>query len=152
VRDQFRDDGIVLDNALAFWVNRFYQLTRRQMYRAFSAHGFELTPEQWQVLVRLWERDGRTQSDLCDGTTRDAPTMSRILDSMQKSGLVTRAFDPDDGRTRLVVLTPKGRAAKAKLVPIVKELVAKLEEGIPERDLETTRRTLRRLVENVGDD
>jgi DNA-binding MarR family transcriptional regulator len=150
VRDQFREDGIVLENALAFWVNRFYQGARREMYRAFHAEGFELTPEQWSILVRLWERDGRSQSDLCEATTRDAPTMSRILDAMARSGLVSRAVDPEDGRGRLVVLTPKGRAAKKTLVPIVRELVARIEEGVPQRDLEITRKTLRRLVENLG--
>jgi len=149
VRDQFRDDGIVLDNALAFWVNRFYQATRREMYRAFAEHGFEVTPEQWQVLVRLWERDGRTQSELCDATTRDAPTMSRILDSMARHGLVSRAANPDDARTRLIVLTPKAREAKKVLVPVVRALVARLEDGVSERDLEITRKTLRRLVENM---
>ncbi len=150
VRDQFHDRGIVLENAMAFWVNRFYQGARREMYRVFQQHGFELTPEQWQVLVRLWERDGRTQSDLCEVTTRDAPTMSRILDTMQRAGLVARAVDPGDRRTRLVVLTPRGKAARETLVPVVREMVARFEAGIPEEDLDLTRRTLRRLCDNIG--
>lgn len=147
MRDQFDEDGIVLENALAFWANRFSEAARRGMYRAFVAHGVELTPEQWTVLVRLWERDGRTQSDLAAATHRDAPTLSRILDSMSKAGLVARAVDPNDARARLAVLTPRGRALKATLVPVVRDLVARFEEGIPERDLEITRRTLRRIVE-----
>ena len=61
MRDQFDKDEIVLENALAFWVNRFYETTRRAMYRAFREHGHELTPEQWMVLVRLWERDGHAE-------------------------------------------------------------------------------------------
>jgi len=135
MRDQFDKDEIVLENALAFWVNRFYETTRRAMYRAFREHGHELTPEQWMVLVRLWERDG--------------PTMSRIVDSMSKAGLVARAVDDGDARSRLVVLTPKGREAKKTLVPVVRKLVAELERDIPERDLEITRRTLRRIAERL---
>lgn len=150
MRDQFRGDGIVLDNALAYWVHRFYEATRREMYRAFAEHGFDLTPEMWAVLVRLWERDRRPQRELAEATYRDAPTMSRILDALGKRGLVTRVDDPDDGRTRLIVLTAKGRDARGKLVPVVKRLVARLEADVSERDLETTRRTLRRLVENAG--
>ena len=149
MRDQFDKDGIILENALAFWVNRFYETTRRAMYRAFREQGYELTPEQWIVLVRLWERDGRTQSDLAAACHRDAPTMSRILDSMSKAGLVARAVDETDARTRLIVLTPKGREAKKTLLPLVRKLVAELEGDIPERDLEITRRTLRRIVERL---
>lgn len=149
MRDQFDKDGIILENALSFWVNRFYETTRRAMYRTFREHGYELTPEQWVVLVRLWEREGRTQSDLADACHRDAPTMSRILDSMAKAGLVARAVDDADARTRLIVLTPKGRDAKKTLLPLVRKLVAELERDIPERDLEITRRTLRRITERL---
>lgn len=150
MRDQFRGEAIVLENALAFWVNRFHQTSRRELYRAFSAAGHDLTPEQWMVLVRLWEKDGRTQSELCEATTRDAPTMSRIVDSMARRGLLRRAIDPDDARTRIVVLTDAGRSASRVLVPIVRELVARVEQGIPEKDLEITRRTLRRMAENLA--
>ena len=149
MRDQFDKDGIILENALAFWVNRFYETTRRAMYRAFREQGYELTPEQWIVLVRLWEREGRTQSDLAAACHRDAPTMSRIVDSMSKAGLIARAVDDADARTRLIVLTPKGREARKTLLPLVRKLVAELEGDIPERDLEITRRTLRRIVERV---
>lgn len=150
MRDQFREDGIVLENALAFWAQRFQSAARREMYRAFHEQGFDLTPEMWIVLVRLWERDRRSQGDLAEATTRDAPTMSRIVDTLAKRGLVARVADPDDARARLIVLTPAGRAARKKLVPVVRALVERLEAGIPERDLEITRRTLRRLAENAG--
>ena len=150
MRDQFRDDGIVLDNALAYWVHRFYEAARREMYRTFDQKGFDLTPEMWAVLVRLWERDGRTQRELAEATNRDAPTMSRIVNALGRRGLISRASDPGDARTRLILLTPRGRAARQTLVPVVKALVARFEAGIPQRDLETTRRTLRRLAENAG--
>ena len=80
--DQFKKGGIVLENALAYWVNRYSQSARREMYRVFTEKGFDLTPEQWMVLVRLWEKDARSQGELCDATTRDPSTMSRIVDSM----------------------------------------------------------------------
>jgi MarR family transcriptional regulator, organic hydroperoxide resistance regulator len=146
VRDQFKDGGIVLENALAYWVARFYEAARREMYRAFREHGFEVTPEQWMVLVRLWEQDAQTQSELCAITHRDAPTMSRILASMRSRGLVRTATDEEDKRTRRVSLTPKARAARRTLVPVVESLVARFESQVTERDLETTRRTLRTLV------
>ncbi len=147
MKDQFRGDAIVLENALAFWVNRFYEGARRAMYRAFREHGFELTPEQWMVLVRLWERDGRSQADLAAAIVRDAPTTSRIVSSMASRGLVRRGTDPEDGRTRVVLLTKKGQEARTTLVPVVRELVESFERHVSRADLETTRRTLRRMVE-----
>jgi DNA-binding MarR family transcriptional regulator len=151
MKDQFHGGSIVLENALAFWVNRFYEATRRAMYRAFREHGFELTPEQWMVLVRLWERDGRSQADLAAAIHRDAPTTSRIVSSMASHGLVRRGTDPDDGRTRVVLLTKKGHDARTTLVPIVKKLVQGFERKVPAADLEVTRRTLQTLVAHLDD-
>jgi DNA-binding MarR family transcriptional regulator len=150
MRDQLRDGAIVLENALAFWVNRFYEASRRELYRAFGARGLELTPEQWMVLARLSQRDEQTQRELCEATTRDPSTMSRIVGGMAKRGLVRRALDPHDARSRVIVLTAEGRRAITTLVPVAMEIVARAEDGISERDLAVTRRTLRRMVENLG--
>ena len=68
MKDQFRDGGIVVDNAIGFWIHRVYQATRNEMYRAFRERGCDVTPEQWAVLIRLWERDGCSQTELSDAT------------------------------------------------------------------------------------
>jgi DNA-binding MarR family transcriptional regulator len=142
--------SIVLENALAFWVNRFYEVSRRAMYREFRTFGVEITPEQWLVLVRLWERDDRPQRELAGAIGRDAPTTSRIVDAMERAKLVSRVADPGDARSRRVRLSAKARALRQVLVPVVKKMVAKMEHGVTERDLEITRQTLQRLTANLG--
>lgn len=149
MRGQFQGNQVVLEKALPFLIHACYQQLRSLTYKEFLGQGLELTPEQWVVLVRLWEKDGQSQSALSESTLRDRPTMSRILDTMEKSGLVERCVDPDDARSRLVRLTRTGKALQPKLVPIAKKLVSRLEAGIPERDLETTHRTLARMLENL---
>jgi MarR family transcriptional regulator, organic hydroperoxide resistance regulator len=149
MRGQFQGNQVVLEKALPFLIHACYQQLRSLTYKEFLGQGLELTPEQWVVLVRLWQKDGQSQSALSESTLRDRPTMSRILDTMEKSGLVERSVDPDDARSRLVRLTRTGKALQPKLVPIAKKLVTRLESGIPERDLETTHRTLARMLENL---
>ena len=106
-------------------------------------------PEQWIVLVQLWRKDGQSQSALSELTLRDRPTMSRILDTMEKTGLVERTVDEKDARSRLVKLTRSGKSRQNELVPIAKTLVARLEAGISERDLEITHKTLSRILKNL---
>ena len=149
MRGQFDGDQVKLEKALPFLIHACYQQIRSATYKEFSAHGLELTPEQWIVLVQLWTKDGQSQSALSELTLRDAPTMSRILDTMQKSDLVTRVVDEQDARSRLVKLTKTGKALQAKLVPVAKKLVARLEQDISERDLETTHRTLAKMLQNL---
>lgn len=151
MKDQFTADGIVVDNAIGFWIHRVYQASRNEMFRLFREAGEEVTPEQWAVLIRLWERDGRSQSDLSDCTFRDRPTMSRILDVLEERGILQRRVDRADGRVRLVFLTRKGRELERKLVPVAKAIVERMTAGIDEKALVSTRATLRRMFENLTD-
>lgn len=149
MKDQFVDGGIVVENALGFWIHRVYQASRNEMFRAFREKGEEVTPEQWAVLIRLWERDGQTQNELAEDTFRDRPTMSRILDVMETNGLVERRSDARDRRARCIVLTRKGRELRKKLVPVAERLVERMVAGISEAELQTTRSALRRMFENL---
>jgi DNA-binding MarR family transcriptional regulator len=151
MKDQFAEGGIVVDNALGFWIHRVYQASRNEMFRRFREHGEEITPEQWAVLIRLWERDARTQGELSDATFRDPPTMSRIVDGMQERGLLERQVSLKDSRVRIVSLTRKGKALQKKLVPVVQQIVERMLAGIDDSALVTTRDTLRRMFANLED-
>jgi DNA-binding MarR family transcriptional regulator len=150
MRDQFRDGEIVVDNAIGFWIHRVYQASRNEMYRLFRAHGEDVTPEQWAVLIRLWERDGVTQGELSDATFRDAPTMSRIVGVMETRGLLERRADADDGRVRRIHLTRRGRALQKKLVPLVQDIVERMVAGIDDAQLVGARDALRRMFDNLA--
>lgn len=147
--DQFTEDGIIVDKAIGFWINRVYQRSRTEMYRLFAEQGEDITPEQWMVLIRLWERDGISQAEVSDATLRDAPTMSRILKTMEQRGIVERRRSPEDARIQFVFLTRHGRALKKKLVPEVRSLVERMLQGIPPKDLEGLRKTLKQMFENL---
>jgi DNA-binding MarR family transcriptional regulator len=149
MKDQFRDGQIVVDNAIGFWIHRVYQASRNEMFRAFRDKGEEVTPEQWAVLLRLWEHDGRNQAELSEATFRDAPTMSRILSGMEARGWLERRADRDDGRARRVHLTRTGKALQAKLVPVVQRIVEHMVQGIDDSDLLVTRKTLQRMFANL---
>lgn len=150
VKGQFTGSGIALERAISFWIARVYSVTRTELYRRFRAAGLAMTPEQWMILVRLWEGEGRSQAELATSTFRDAPTVSRILDVMEREGLVKRKPDPADARGRRVYLTDEGHALKATLVPLARDFVNDLEHDIPAEDLEVTRRTLQRMFGNVA--
>ncbi|XXT25583.1 MarR family transcriptional regulator [Sorangium sp. So ce429] len=84
------------------------------MYRRFRAHGVEITPEQWMVLVRLWEQEGVTQMHLAERTFRDVPTMSRIVALMERDGLIERRQDPTGSAASTAPRGPRSRSASRR--------------------------------------
>jgi len=69
----------------------------------------DLTPPQYQTLRLLWEQDSQPFKDLAASNGCTRPTMTGIVDTLEKNGLVTRQPNPDDRRSLLVTLTEKGK-------------------------------------------
>ena len=69
-----------------------------------------LTPSQFAVLSMLWDKDGLPFKDLATANWCTRPTMTGIVDTLEKKGLVIRQPHPNDRRSLLVCLTDNGRA------------------------------------------
>src|ERR1700690_3207565 len=73
-----------------------------------TTHAAGLTPAQFSVLSTLWDRDGVAFKDLAAVTWCTRPTMTGIVDTLEKKGFVVRRPNPDDRRSLLVCLTDTG--------------------------------------------
>jgi DNA-binding MarR family transcriptional regulator len=70
---------------------------------------FGLTPPQFMALFALSSYgEPRTMSYLTTATLHDAPTMTGIIDRLEKAGLVERTRSDTDRRVVLVRATPSG--------------------------------------------
>jgi len=70
-------------------------------------------------------------------------TMTGVLDSLERRGFVKRAASADDGRSREVTLTAKGRKAVDRLVPAMHRFERELMGGLSDAEM-------RRLLDAVA--
>ncbi len=75
----------------------------RRLQKKFNQAEISLTIEQWSVLYHLWKADGISQQDLCKASFRDRPSITRLVDNLEKAGLVKRVADKEDGRSLLSI-------------------------------------------------
>lgn len=69
-----------------------------------------LTQGQLSALVAVEAAGPIRMTDLAVREGVAAPTMTRIVAALEDLGLVTRMADPEDGRSSLVELAPRGEA------------------------------------------
>ena len=81
------------------------KLTQRQRQRI---RVIELTPPQYSILSLLWERDGRQLNELASACCCSPSTITGVVDTLEKKGLVTRELNPNDRRSLLVKLSEQG--------------------------------------------
>lgn len=121
----------------------------RKLYRNFRQGGLEITPEQWTVLIFLWEKDGVTQQELCNATFKDKPSMTRLIDNMERLYLVVRISDKNDRRTNLIHLTKTGKDLEKKARVIANETLKEALNGISVEELRVSQEVLRKIFYNT---
>lgn len=75
----------------------------------------------------------------------EGPTMTRMLDTLEKDGLVERLPDPNDRRTKQLRLTPEGEQALEQIFEIADMLRDRLLDGIPAEQIEAQNQFLNQL-------
>lgn len=118
---------------------------RRAIAQALAEDG--LSDATALPLVHLLrDGDGIRQIELAERIGVENTALVRVLDGLEKNGMVARHPDPSDGRAKLVHLTATGRALAEHAEGVFDLLRADLTRGIPPEDLETTQRVLGRLA------
>ena len=105
----------------------------------------------WLILNALLSEPRRSQQDLARAVGIEGPTLTRHLDGMEQAGLVRRQRATGDRRAIQVELTRRGKSLHGRLLKTVIGFNQRLRAGLSTEDVETLRRLLGRLKENVAD-
>lgn len=108
--------------AYFFKIDTTIKKIRNALQKRFADAGFDLTVDQWVVIDHLHRNPGIAQSTLAELTTKDAPTVTRIIDLLAKKGLAERRMADDDRRKFLVFMTPEGEKLYEQMLPAVVEI------------------------------
>ncbi|MFT7120530.1 MAG: DNA-binding MarR family transcriptional regulator [Neolewinella sp.] len=129
-------------------LDRTTRLMKAHFQRTFKDAGIDITPEQWVLLDHLFKAGASSQTDLANGTFKDAPTVSRIIDKLSQKGMAQRSRFPNDRRRYQVDLTDKGREIHGVLNPKVEELRVQAWSGLSQDDYDDLVRLLGAIREN----
>jgi DNA-binding MarR family transcriptional regulator len=143
------NDTSSLDTAVAYVIQRNSRLLRFHLAKFFQRVGAPISPEQWFLLFRLYERPGQAQSDLADRDLQDHPNITRLVDALEQRALVERTPDPDDRRRSLVSLTAAGQQLMESLLPQVVAERQRIFQGLSSTELETLVTLLHTIERNL---
>jgi DNA-binding MarR family transcriptional regulator len=126
--------------------------TAHALRKAFDrlAVGLGVTRAQWKVLFKLSRRPGMRQVELADLLEIEPITLCRIVDRLEEARLVERTRDPEDRRAWRLHVTREAQPLVAKLKAIGADLIDEAFADIDAGDLETARRVLEQIRENVS--
>ncbi|WP_068111329.1 homoprotocatechuate degradation operon regulator HpaR [Tropicimonas marinistellae] len=93
-------------------------------------HAHDITEQQWRVIRVLHEGGETDASRLADLACVLAPSLTRMIKSLEARKLVVSRRDEADGRRSLISLTEKGRTFIETVTPASAEIYAEIEAQV----------------------
>jgi DNA-binding MarR family transcriptional regulator len=133
----------IRDHCLCLHVQRAARMVGRRFDDALRPLG--LTNGQFSLLTSLNREEPATMGAVAAVLAMDRTTLTAALKPLQRAGFVEVQIDLEDRRTRLLTLTPAGRALLASAVPVWNRTHAQVEGLLDGTDPDGLRRDLRAL-------
>jgi len=121
----------------------------RRLQKNFKQSGLDITIEQWSVLYHLWKQEGQSQQQLCDATFRDKPSITRLVDNLEKLKLVKRVPSKEDRRINLIYLTKEAIQLQEKSMELANQTLNEALNGVTNGQVEIAKEVLHTVYENL---
>jgi len=121
----------------------------RRLQKNFKQHGIDITIEQWSVLYHLWKRDGLSQQELCNATFRDKPSITRLVDNLEKLKLVKRVASVEDRRINMICLSEAAASLRDQTMEMANQTLNEALGGVSAEEIETCKSVLQRVYDNL---
>lgn len=121
----------------------------RRLQKNFKEAGIDITIEQWSVLYQLWKQDGQSQQQLCENTFRDKPSITRLVDNLEKSKLVKRIGNKKDRRINLIYLTTEGYKLEEESMQVANQTLNEALAGVANSKIDVAKDVLQRVYDNL---
>jgi DNA-binding MarR family transcriptional regulator len=133
----------VKDTCLCLHVQRAARMLSRRFDEAFRP--FDLTNQQFSLLMSLNRPEPPPMGPVADLLAIDRTTLTAALKPLERRGLVKVLPNPEDGRSRVLKLTSKGKQLLEKAMPVWESAHAELDERL-KGESEGLRKALQALM------
>ena len=144
------NESLVLsDEFYAFLTGKVSTAISRRLQRNLKNAKLNITSEQWTILYQLWLEEGLTQQELANLTFRDKPSITRLINNLEKMSLVIRVNDKQDRRSNLIYLTKEGRKLRDEGIRQSEVTLAEATAGLDMEELKAAQHILDKVFQNL---
>lgn len=134
-------------NSLGFWLCMASHAYERAMNEELTTQG--ITFRQCQVLAWLALEGEQSQIELASRMNIEPPTLVRVLDRMERDGLVERVGCAEDRRRKMIKPRPKAKPIWKRIVASAEVVRARAAQGLSKHELAAVKKLLGRVRENL---
>lgn len=135
-----------LDECVAFVTNLASKTLSESLNNRLMI--YNVTKSQWIAMYYIEKNESLSQKDLADLMGASQPTVTGILDRLEKQGYIERREDKEDKRRKVIGLTKEGRKINKKLTDIGEDFRNACLEDVSVKDQEIFLDILDKMVKS----
>lgn len=110
---------------------------------------YELSNTQYKILMMLYRNPDKSirQADIEEKFSLTNPTVTGIIQNLEKKGLVQRIQNPDDKRSKLLCLTSRANDLREELDELGEVLEGQVTERLTDKECEQLCELLKKMLE-----
>ncbi|MEF9987107.1 MAG: MarR family transcriptional regulator [Bacteroidales bacterium] len=141
---------MILNKQVGVFLNLVHNRFKQYITTIFLQKGHNITPEQFLVMDTLWDEGIMSQQQIADIIIKDKNSIVKLIDGLEKKGLVKRVADKQDRRQNLIELTPYAINIKDEVTDIAMQGVNLIIKDIPTNELYIFIKVLSKMAENMN--
>ncbi len=127
-------------------ISKIHEKGNRFIIEELKKNGAEgLVPSHGDILVCLYSQDKMTMKDIADKIHRTRPTVTVLVDKLEKLGYLKREVSQKDNRYTYIVLTKKGQDFKPIFEKISEDLNDMLYKNLSEEESDILENLLQKI-------
>jgi len=130
------------DDRLIYLLSIVQQTLKDHTNRTLADKGGKVTLAQAAILFLLEEKDRRYMSEMGQVMGVDNSAMTRLVDRLEKAGLVKRRIDPENRRAISILLTPAGRKEAAVALTVIKRINEEIKKDYSPAEVDAFKKIL----------
>ncbi len=123
---------------------------RREIDRTLQSHGLSQTMAMPLIVLNRAQGPVR-QGHIADEIGVEGPSLVRVIDTLERDGLISRVCDPSDRRAKMVALTDSGRAKAAEIEIILAKIRGELTADTEPEHLAITLNVMQQLLGKLAE-
>jgi DNA-binding MarR family transcriptional regulator len=149
LKQHYKSDSYQLGSSVGYLLKSALRVLQERVQQRFASTG--LTFQQWIVLMHVREGIALTVAALCRETRHDSGAMTRLIDQLEKRGLIERRRSAKDRRVVELIVTREGQKTVESLKPLVIDTLNEALEGFTRTEVREFEGYLQRIAQRWQD-
>lgn len=130
-------------------MNEMKSRLRQKIQLKINEYDNDLSFELLEIIGLLWRRDGINQQEIAYIISKDKSSVTYLINSLVKKGLVERIENKTDKRNKQIFLTERGKEKRQIIFPLVLNIYQQAAIDISDEEIKTVNFIIKKMITNL---